>query len=445
MLPIYAALPSEQQAKIFQPTPPGARKVIVATNIAETSLTIDGIRYVVDSGFCKQNAYNPRAALASLQVVPVSKAAAEQRAGRAGRTGPGKCFRLFTHWSFKHELPDDIVPEILRTNLASVVLQLKALGIDDLLHFDFMDPPPIATLTKSLEQLYALGALNDRGQLTKLGRRMAEFPCDPMVSKMLLAAEEFGCVAEVLTCAAMLDVAGAVFYCPKDKKVHADAARMAFARGTNGDHAALVAVYNTWEEAGFSEPWCAENFVQFKSMKRARDIRDQLAGLCERVELEESSAPGNHTALAKAVCAGFFYQTAALQKSGNYRTTKSGLGVMTHPGSVLFPRELPPAWVVYHELVESSNEKKYMRQVTEIDPEWLVQIAPHYYKVSEVGADPAATDGTAPAGQAAVAGAQIAIDLGPSKVKQPNAKAAGRAGNSKPSRVSLAAAIASHR
>jgi HrpA-like RNA helicase len=212
ILPCYSTLPSDQQVKIFEPTPEGARKVracvrchasvravaclsrvlllrplrhkhththththtyahirpsraltaaprrrrtqvILATNIAETSLTIDGIVYVVDTGFCKQNSFNPRTGMESLIVTPVSKASAIQRAGRAGRTAPGKCFRLYTAWAYKHELDEDTVPEIQRTNLASVVLMLKSLGINDLIHFDFMDPPPAETLIKSLEQV----------------------------------------------------------------------------------------------------------------------------------------------------------------------------------------------------------------------------------------------------------------------------------------------------
>ncbi|CAN0298214.1 unnamed protein product, partial [Scytosiphon promiscuus] len=195
--PIYASLPSDQQAKIFEPTPPGSRKVVLGTNIAETSLTIDGICFVVDTGFCKQKSYNPRSGMESLIVTPISKAASRQRSGRAGRTQPGKCFRLFTAWSFQHELEDNTVPEIQRTNMGNVVLLLKSLGINDLLHFEFMDPPPPETLIRALEQLYALGALNDRGELTKLGRRMAEFPLDPMLSKAVIAAEKYGCVDEV--------------------------------------------------------------------------------------------------------------------------------------------------------------------------------------------------------------------------------------------------------
>lgn len=188
--PIYSTLPSDMQAKIFEKTQPGARKIVLGTNIAETSLTIDGICYVVDAGFCKQKSYNPRTGMESLLVIPISKAAANQRAGRAGRTQPGKCFRLYTAWSYQNELEDNTVPEIQRTNMGNVVLMLKSLGVHDLLHFDFMDKPPAETLMRALEQLYALGALNDRGELTKMGRRMAEFPLDPMMSKAVIVSEE---------------------------------------------------------------------------------------------------------------------------------------------------------------------------------------------------------------------------------------------------------------
>ncbi|KDD72389.1 hypothetical protein H632_c3407p0, partial [Helicosporidium sp. ATCC 50920] len=167
--PVYANLPSELQARIFEPAPPGARKCVLATNIAETSLTIDGVVYVVDPGFCKQSAFNPRSGVSSLQVAPVSKASALQRAGRAGRTSPGRCYRLYTQWAYQHELEDNTVPEIQRTNLGNVVLLLKSLGVNDLVHFDFMDPPPAAALFAALEQLYALGALTDRGELTAAG------------------------------------------------------------------------------------------------------------------------------------------------------------------------------------------------------------------------------------------------------------------------------------
>jgi pre-mRNA-splicing factor ATP-dependent RNA helicase DHX16 len=328
-------------------------------------------------------------------VVPVSKAGAIQRAGRAGRTQPGKTFRLFTAWSYGNELPDDTVPEIQRTNLANVVLMLKSLGIDDLVHFDFMDPPPAEALIRSLEQLYALGALNDRGELTALGRRMAEFPCDPMLSKMLIASERYGVTDAALSIAAMLDVQNSVFYRPKDKAVHADNARLNFARGGIGDHSALLAVYTGWRDSGYALQWCFENFVQAKAMKRARDIRDQLEALCERVEVRVQPGGGggggegggavDSDAVGKAVVAGFFYHAAKLQRDGSYRTVKNGHTVYVHPSSVLFKEEAPPRWVLFHELVETSKE--YMRQVVAIKPEWLVETAPHYYKAKDIAED----------------------------------------------------------
>eukprot|EP00887_Chlorella_sp_A99_P005069 scaffold36.g5069.t1 len=252
---------------------------------------------------------------------------------------------------------------------------LKSLGIHDLVNFDFMDPPPTETMFRALEQLYALGALNDRGELTVLGRKMAEFPVDPMLGKMIIASEKFGVSEEIATIASMVSIGGAVFYRPKDKAVHADNAHRAFHMGNVGDHIALMNCYNGWAETAFSTQWCYENFVQVRSMKRARDIRDQLLGLMERCEVELVSNPGDIDAIRKSICSGFFYHTAALQKSGSYRTT-----VHIHPSSGL--SEVMPRWLVYHELVLTTKE--YMRVVSEVKPEWLVEIAPHYYSKKEV-------------------------------------------------------------
>uniref|UniRef100_A0A8C7EHY9 RNA helicase n=1 Tax=Nothoprocta perdicaria TaxID=30464 RepID=A0A8C7EHY9_NOTPE len=272
------------------PPPP---QVVVATNIAETSVTIDGIVYVLDPGFCKQKSYNARTGMEALVVTPCSKAwANQQRAGRAGRVAPGKCFRLYTAWAFQHELEEETVPEIQRANLGALVLLLKSLGINDLVHFDFLDPPPHETLVLALEQLYALGALNHLGELTTLGRRMAELPVEPMLAKMILASEQYGCTEEVLSVAAMLSVNNAVFYRPKDKAVHADNARMNF-HVPGGDHLVLLNVYSQWVESGYSVQWCYENFVQLRSLRRARAVREQLQGLMERVELLPSSCQGD--------------------------------------------------------------------------------------------------------------------------------------------------------
>lgn len=378
--PIYANLPTELQAKIFEPTPPGARKVVLATNIAETSLTIDGIVYVIDPGFAKENVYNPKTGMESLVTTPISRAAANQRKGRAGRVGPGMCFRLYTKWAYNNELEESTTPEIQRTNLNSIVLLLKSLGINELIDFDFMDPPPAETLIRSLESLYALGALNDKGELTKIGRQMAEFPTDPMLAKAILAADKYGCVEEVLSIVSMLQEAHALFVRPTDKKVHADSARSRFTNKEGGDHFTLLNVWNEWVDSDFSMIWCKENFVQYRSLKRARDVRDQLANLCERVEVVMSSVGANDLIpIQKAITAGFFPHVARLRRDGQgYTTEKSNVSAYIHPSSTLMAQNPPPKFILYHELVLTSKE--YMRSCMPIKSEWLHEVAPHFHK-----------------------------------------------------------------
>jgi pre-mRNA-splicing factor ATP-dependent RNA helicase DHX16 len=381
--PIYANLPTDLQARIFEPTPVGARKVVLATNIAETSLTIDGIVYVIDPGFVKENVFNPRTGMESLVVTPCSRASAGQRAGRAGRVGPGKCFRLYTKQAYLNELDDNTTPEIQRSRLTGVILMLKCLGINDLLDFEFMDPPPTDTIVRAVEQLYALGALNNAGELTKVGRQMAEFPTDPMLAKAILAAEKYGCVSEVLSIIAMLGEASALFYRPKDKKIHADSARARFTNKEGGDMLSLLNIWNEWVDSDYSYVWARENFLQQRSLSRARDVRDQLARLCDRVEVDPDSSAGaqNIVPIQKAITAGFFPNAARLQKGGDsYRTVKNGQSVYLHPSSVLM--EVNPKWVIYYELVLTSKE--YMRSNMPLKPEWLTEVAPHFYKKKDL-------------------------------------------------------------
>ncbi|KAF8749511.1 DEAD-like helicases superfamily [Rhizoctonia solani] len=303
--PIYANLPSEMQAKIFEPTPEGARKA--TTNIAETSITIDGVVFVIDPGFVKQNSYNPRSGMASLVVVPCSRASANQRAGRAGRIGPGKAFRLYTKWAYSNELEENTVPEIQRTNLGMVVLLLKSLGINNLIEFEFMDP-----------------------------RR-------------------------VLSIISMLSESSSLFYRPKDKKMHADKARQNFVKN-GGDHFTLLNIWDQWSETNYSQQWCYENFVQFKSLSRVRDIRINWPGYV--IEWKWS-------------------YKARLQKSGDsYRTLKTNQTVYIHPSSSLFQAQPPIKFALYYELVMTS--KSYMRQVMEIKPAWLLEVAPHFFKPADL-------------------------------------------------------------
>ena len=402
--PIYANLPSELQSKIFEPTPPKARKVVLATNIAETSLTIDGIVYVIDPGFVKENVYNARTGMESLVVTPCSRASANQRSGRAGRVAPGKCFRLYTKFAFYNELDDSTMPEIQRTNLNSVVLLLKSLGINNLMEFDFMDAPPAETLIRALENLYALGALNDKGALTKLGRQMAEFPTDPMLARAILAADKHGCVEEVLSIIAMLGESASLFYRPKDKKMLADSARARFTVKEGGDHFSLLNIWNQWVDSDFSYVWARENFLQQRSLTRARDVRDQLAKLCDRVEVTITSVGAQDLVpVQKSLTAGFFPNAARLQKGGDsYRTVKNGMTTYLHPSSTLF--EVNPKWIIFYELVLTSRE--YMRGNLPIQPEWLAEAAPHYHKKKDL--DALGTDRKMPKGQG-VAGAKSNI------------------------------------
>ncbi|GMH18081.1 hypothetical protein Nepgr_019922 [Nepenthes gracilis] len=377
ILPVYSALPSEMQSRIFEPAPPGKRKVVVATNIAEASLTIDGIFYVVDPGFAKQNVYNPKQGLDSLVITPISQASAKQRAGRAGRTGPGKCYRLYTESAYRNEMSPTSIPEIQRINLGFTTLTMKAMGINDLLSFDFMDPPPPQALISAMEQLYSLGALDEEGLLTKLGRKMAEFPLEPPLSKMLLASVDLGCSDEILTVIAMIQT-GNIFYRPREKQAQADQKRAKFFQ-PEGDHLTLLAVYEAWKAKNFSGPWCFENFVQSRSLRRAQDVRKQLLSIMDKYKLDVVSCGKDFTKIRKAITAGFFFHAARKDPQEGYRTLVENQPVYIHPSSALFQRQ--PDWVIYHELVMTTKE--YMREVTVIDPKWLVELAPRFFKVSD--------------------------------------------------------------
>ena len=377
ILPVYSALPSEMQSRIFDPAPPGARKVVIATNIAETSLTIDGIFYVVDPGFVKQKVYNSKTGMDSLVVTPISQAQAKQRAGRAGRTGPGKCYRLYTERAYRDEMLPTPVPEIQRTNLAATVLQLKAMGINDLIGFDFMDAPPVEAMIHALELLHVLSALDDEGLLTRLGRRMAEFPLEPNLSKMLIMSVNLQCSDEILTIVSMLSVQN-VFYRPKEKQALADQKKAKFNQ-PEGDHLTLLAVFNSWRTNKFSAAWCYENFVQQRTLKRAQDVRKQLLGIMDRHKLDVVSCGKSTTRVQKAICSGFFRNAAKKDPQEGYRTLVDSQIVSIHPSSSLFHRQ--PEWVVFHEVVQTTKE--YMREVTTVDPKWLVEFAPAFFKFSD--------------------------------------------------------------
>lgn len=377
ILPVYSALPSEMQSKIFEPAPPGSRKVVIATNIAETSITIDGIYYVVDPGFVKINAYDPKLGMDSLVISPISQAQANQRAGRAGRTGPGKCYRLYTEEAFKTEMLPNTIPEIQRQNLSHTILMLKAMGINDLLHFEFMDPPPANTMLMALEELHSLMALDDEGLLTRLGRKMADFPMEPSLAKVLIASVDAKCSDEMLTIVAMLSVQN-VFYRPKEKQQQADQKKAKFHDPT-GDHLMYLNVYQSWVRNGCSKTWCVENFIQERSMKRAQDVRRQLVSIMDRYKHAIISCGSNTDSVRKVLCSGFFRNAARKDPQEGYKTLIENTLVYLHPSSALFGKA--GEYVIYHTLLLTTKE--YMHCVTAINPKWLAEAAPTFFKIAD--------------------------------------------------------------
>ncbi|KAG2050187.1 P-loop containing nucleoside triphosphate hydrolase protein [Suillus hirtellus] len=344
VLPIYSQMPADLQAKIFEATPDGRRKVIVATNIAETSLTVDGIIYVVDAGYSKLKVF---------------------------------CYRLYTEMAFRNEMFPNTIPEIQRTNLANTVLLLKSLGVKNLLEFDFMDPPPQANIINSMYQLWVLGALDNLGDLTPVGRKMSEFPMEPSMAKMLIASVDMRCSAEMLTIVSMLSVPS-IFYRPKERMEEADAAREKF-NVPESDHLTLLNVFNQWKSHGFRDEWATRHFLHPKLLRKAREVRAQLEDIMKFQKMEIISAGTDFDIVRKAITAGYFHQCARVKGIGEYVNIRTGLPTHLHPTSALYGLGYTPTYVVYHELILTSKE--YMTQVTAIDAMWLAEFGAVFYSV----------------------------------------------------------------
>ncbi|KAF9792261.1 P-loop containing nucleoside triphosphate hydrolase protein [Thelephora terrestris] len=339
VLPIYSQMPADLQAKIFDATSDGRRKVIVATNIAETSLT------GADSGFC---------------------------------------YRLYTEMAYRNEMFASTIPEIQRTNLANTVLLLKSLGVKNLLEFDFMDPPPQANMLNSMYQLWVLGALDNVGDLTPIGRKMSEFPMEPSMAKMLIASVEYKCSVEMLTIVSMLSVPS-VFYRPKERMEEADAAREKF-NVPESDHLTLLNVFNQWKsQHRFRDEWCIRQFLHPKLLRKAREVRVQLEDIMKFQKMELISAGTDFDVIRKAIAAGYFHQAARVKGIGEFVNIRTGLPTHLHPTSALYGLGYTPTYVVYHELILTSKE--YMTQVTSVDAYWLAELGSVFYSVKEKNFD----------------------------------------------------------
>ncbi|PON82810.1 RNA helicase family protein [Trema orientale] len=389
ILPLHGSLPPEMQVRVFSPPPPNCRRIIVSTNIAETSLTVDGVVYVIDSGYVKQRQYNPSTGMYSLDVVQISKVQANQRAGRAGRTRPGKCYRLYPSTVYTDEFLDVTIPEIQRSSLAGSVLYLKSLDLQDIdiLKFDFLDPPSPESLEDALKQLYLIDAIDENGLITSIGRTMAELPLEPSLSRTLMEANEYGCLSQALTVAAMLSAETTLL--PgrskntekKRKQNHLD-----LPDGSGwGDHIQLLQIFECWHQTDYDIDWLKDNGLQVRGMMFVKDVRKQLCQIMQKIakgpldvqtSRRQRESQQDYYNLRKALCVGYANQLAERMVYHNgYRTLgfKSQV-VQVHPSTVLKPDDEGklPDYVLYHELIATS--RPYLRTVCSVDIKWVMPI-----------------------------------------------------------------------
>ncbi|XP_010895327.2 ATP-dependent RNA helicase DHX33 [Esox lucius] len=376
VIPLYASLPPAQQLRVFQPAAKGCRKVILSTNIAETSITISGIKFVIDTGMVKAKRFNPESGLEVLAVQRISKAQAWQRAGRAGREDSGSVYRLYTEDEFDNLIPMT-VPEIQRCNLASVMLQLLALGVPDVMNFDFMSKPSPEAMRTALEQLELLGAVEEKEEkvvLTSLGKKMASFPLEPRYAKTILLSPDFQCSEEVLTVVSLLSV-DTVLYNPPARREECLAARRKFTT-SEGDHLTLLNIYRAFKKVNANKEWCRENFVNSRNMSMVGEVRAQLREICLKLGVKLESCGADTGRVRRCLAHGLFVNAAELQPDGTYTALDAHQPVAIHPSSVLF--QAKPAYVVFNELLHTS--KCYMRDLCLVDADWLMEAAPEYFR-----------------------------------------------------------------
>lgn len=370
--PFYSNLPQNRQLEIFRPTPPDCRKVIVSTNIAETSLTISGIKYVIDSGKVKMRVHDSVTGLEKLKVVTISKAQSLQRAGRAGREQEGFCYNLYTKRQFL-EMDDVPLPEILRTNITTTLLQLLAMKID-IDNFDFIDKPSSDSINYGLKQLYMLGAISDpkKPELTSIGKKMSQFPLDARFSKLLLSAPDFGCMDEMLSLVALMS-GDTIFHTSQENREQQLENHKKF-ESKFGDHLSLLNVYREFQNNGCLRRWCFENSLNARNLCYAKEVRSQLSDICDKCDLPMSSCGTNTDQVRKCLLTGLFGNTAERFRENKYMTLLNRQPAYLHPSSSQLLKQ--PDYVLYSEIVQTS--KVYLRQVTPIEPEWLSEVVPNW-------------------------------------------------------------------
>lgn len=396
VMPLYGEMNSDEQRKIFGKSQ--QRKVIVATNIAETSITIDGVRHVIDSGLIKQTNFDERTGIQSLAAVPHARGGCDQRKGRAGRTAPGTCYRLYTQESFISRKPHQ-VPEILRSNLDHVILTMKKNGIDDVRNFDLIDPLDGNKIEAGVRLLKMFGALDDTERLTELGDAMAELPVSPELARMLLEARKFDCTGSITTLVAMASEKN-IFERPRDsiEQQEAQAAHAQFKK-CGSDYVAMLEVWKQWTAAGFSDKWAKQRYLHLKNLNNIRKVRDQLLRDVKRQGL--SAVDGDNVtseAIQKCVVAGQLHHLYEGNGSGNYRAVGSGIGnevvisrdsslasgyYIDSEGKRVNSRFMVAGDVMKTEIKKTDRygnpktfEMTFANRCQAVNPEWLPEIAP---------------------------------------------------------------------
>ncbi|KAI0304540.1 P-loop containing nucleoside triphosphate hydrolase protein [Multifurca ochricompacta] len=358
--PLYASLPNAQQAKVFLPTPPSSRKCILATNIAETSITIPGVRYVIDTGKQKEKRHFARIAgsgFDTLLTTDITKSSAVQRSGRAGRDGHGYCFRLYTEDAF-NSMAVSAEPEVQRSSLTSAFLQLKVIG-QDLDAMPFMDRPDQESVGSALRTLWLLDAIDNSRHLTDFGRSLAMFPLEPQYAAILLASVNHSCTSEVISILALLSSSAPLFTDSSSQRDAANEARAKF-RHPSGDHWAMLNVFRAYDEVRVTEGksgykgWCKRNFVNQRALREAGDIRTQLRGICDGMGIDCNLSCGNEEVpVLRSLLRGLLQQVAFLQPDGSYKQVMGPSVVKIHPSSFLADKRSPA--IIYNELVYTTN------------------------------------------------------------------------------------------
>jgi len=372
ILPLYARLSFEEQARVFRPG--GARRIVLATNVAETSLTVPGIHYVIDTGLARVNRYSWRNKVAQLQVEKISRASANQRAGRCGRVAAGVCIRLYAEEDFAAR-PEYTEPEILRSSLAAVILRMKSLKIGEIEDFPFLEPPTPRMIADGYQLLAELGAVDEANQLTPVGWQLAKFPIDPRIARMIVAAKQENCLAEVLIIASALTVQDPRER-PYERAEAADRAHQAF-QDERSDFLAYLKLWAFFEDAlkhKKSNRKLAEllhaNFLSHQRMREWRDIHGQLAGYTGELGMLANQTPASFEQIHRALLAGLLGNIGFKNEEGEYLGARA-IKFAIFPGSVL--RKAQPKWVMAAELAETT--RLYARCVAKIDPEWVEPVA----------------------------------------------------------------------